>query len=45
MILLHLKLKMKLEDQLDNFEPRVSITSLDVTANIDGNEFECCISL
>ena len=34
------QIETELRDSIGRFEPRVSITSLDVTANIDGNGFD-----
>ncbi len=36
-------IKSEIEYTINNFEPRVNLTDVEVTANIDNNQFDCVI--
>ena len=36
-------IKSEIEYTIINFEPRVNLTDVEVTANIDNNQFDCVI--
>jgi len=36
-------IKSEIEYTINNFEPRVNLTNVEVTANIDNNQFDCVI--
>ena len=36
-------IKSEIEYTINNFEPRVNLTDVEVTANIDNNQFDCII--
>ena len=37
-------IKSEIEQTINNFEPRVSLSSVEVTPNFDNNEFDCVIN-